>query len=81
MTIRGRRLRWTNETDAELRQRIAARQPLAKIAREMGRTMDGVRGRAAALRITLPSPTRPWRETVKRSPMPKVVEDQITGHE
>lgn len=41
--------RLMEEADAEFRQRVAARQPFATIAKEMGRTMDGVRGRAAAL--------------------------------
>lgn len=67
----GKGRRWTEEADAELRQRVAGKQTLATIAKEMGRTMDGVRGRAAALRITLPSPTRPWRATVKRGSISK----------
>jgi hypothetical protein len=58
--------RWTEEADAELRRRITARQTIAQIAREMGRTMDAIRGRAATLRITLRSSQRPWRDGVAR---------------
>jgi len=57
---------WTDDDDAELRQRIKARQTLAVIAREMGRTMDAVRGRASTLRVTLRSSQRPWRDGVPR---------------
>lgn len=52
---------WSEEDDAELRRRIAARQPAAVIAKGMGRRIDAIRGRAAALRVTLPSSQRPWR--------------------
>jgi hypothetical protein len=58
--------RWTEEADAELRRRITARQTIAQIAREMGRTMDAIRGRPATLRITLRSSQRPWRDGVAR---------------
>jgi hypothetical protein len=57
---------WTEDDDADLRRRIEAKQTLAEIAREMGRTMDAVRGRAASLRITLRSSQRPWRDGVPR---------------
>jgi hypothetical protein len=60
--------RWTDEADAELRNRVAAKQTIAQIAREMGRTMDAIRGRAATLRITLRSSQRPWRDGVTRRP-------------
>ena len=76
-----KRSRWIEEADTELRQRIAARQPLATIAKEMGRTMDGVRGRCATLQLTLPSPTRPWRETVKRGVQPKRLMPPQAGDE
>lgn len=59
-----RGLRWTDEAAAELRRRVAARQTIAQIAREMERTMDAIRGRAASLRITLRSSQRPWRDGV-----------------
>lgn len=52
---------WSEEDDAELRRRIAARQTAAVIAKGMRRRIDGIRGRAAALRLTLPSSQRPWR--------------------
>jgi hypothetical protein len=61
--------RWTEEADAELRRRVTARQTIAQIAREMGRTMDAIRGRAATLRITLRSSQRPWRDGVARRPI------------
>ncbi len=57
---------WTDDDDAELRQRIGAKQTLAVIACEMGRTMDAVRGRASTLRVTLRSSQRPWRDGVPR---------------
>jgi hypothetical protein len=63
-----RGVRWTDEADAELRRRVAAKQTIAQIAREMGRTMDAIRGRAATLRITLRSSQRPWRDGVVRRP-------------
>jgi hypothetical protein len=63
-----RGVRWTDEADAELRKRVAARQTIAQIAREMERTMDAIRGRAASLRITLRSSQRPWRDGVARRP-------------
>jgi hypothetical protein len=58
--------RWTGEADAELRRRVTAKQTIAQIAREMGRTMDAIRGRAASLRVTLRSSQRPWRDGVAR---------------
>jgi hypothetical protein len=63
MTARKPR-RWTEEDDAELCRRVAAKQTIGQIARELGRTMDAIRGRAAALRITLRSSQRPWRDGV-----------------
>lgn len=56
--------RWKEDDDAELRQRVVARQSVAQIAREMGRTMDAIWGRAAYLRIKLPLTQRPWRDNV-----------------
>jgi hypothetical protein len=53
--------RWTEDDDAGLRRLIAAREPPARIAKALKRTQDAVRGRAAELRLTLPSPLRPWR--------------------
>ena len=66
-----RRQRWTEEADAELRRRIVERQALVVIAREMGRTQDGIRGRAGELGLTLRSTIRPWRAGVKLGPKPK----------
>lgn len=59
---------WTDDDDADLRGRIAARQTAAVIARGIGRTQDAVRGRASTLGLALPSPTRPWRQWPRRSP-------------
>lgn len=59
---------WTEEDDAELRRRVAGKQTISQIARELGRTMDAIRGRAATLRITLRSSQRPWRDGVSRRP-------------
>lgn len=67
MTNRGQR--WTAEQDEELRRRVIARQTVGQIAREMERTMDAIRGRAAALRIMLRSSARPWRDGVPRRPL------------
>lgn len=53
--------RWTEDDDARLRRLIAAREPPARIAQALKRTQDAIRGRAAELRLTLPSPLRPWR--------------------
>jgi hypothetical protein len=53
--------RWSDENDDDLRQRIAARQQIGDIARAMNRTVDGIRGRAATLRLRLPGRNRPWR--------------------
>lgn len=61
--------RWTAELDEELRRRVAAHQTAGQIAREMGRTLDAIRGRADTLRITVRSSVRPWRDGVtRRSP-------------
>lgn len=57
----GRGRRWSDEDDAELRRLIAAREPPARIARALHRTQDAIRGRAAELHLTLPSPLRPWK--------------------
>ena len=57
----GRGRRWSDEDDAELRRLIAAREPPARIARALNRTQDAIRGRAAELRLTLPSALRPWK--------------------
>ncbi|MBI0477090.1 hypothetical protein D9601_17215 [Sphingomonas sp. MA1305] len=60
------RRRWREEDDADLRARIGRRQKIADIAREIGRTVDAVRGRAAQLGLQLPSSLRPWRPGVPR---------------
>lgn len=52
---------WTEEDDDELRRRLGAREPLSVVATAMGRTMDGIRGRAATLRLKVPARNRPWR--------------------
>ena len=60
---------WTEEADAELRRRFAARESVATIARAMGRTQDAIRGRADQLRIAVRSSIRSWRESpLRRSP-------------
>lgn len=59
---------WSVEDDVELRSRISKRQTAAAIAKGMGRTVDAIRGRAAALHITLPSSQRPWRSFPEREP-------------
>ncbi|MBJ6121960.1 hypothetical protein [Sphingomonas mollis] len=53
--------RWSEDDDVELRRRIASRQPIGDIARGLNRTVDGIRGRAATLRLRLPGRNRPWR--------------------
>ncbi|MBA4763011.1 MULTISPECIES: hypothetical protein [unclassified Sphingomonas] len=58
---------WTEADDKVLSQMIEARQPPAKIARKLHRTVDAVRGRAAQLHLVLPSPLRPWRMGVRRN--------------
>jgi len=58
---------WLAEDDDEFRRRVAARQPAGVIARGMGRTVDGIRGRAQQLRITLPSSRQPWRMIARPS--------------
>lgn len=67
---------WTEENDAELRKRVAAKQTIGQIAREMSRTMDAIRGRAAALRITLRSSQRPWRDGVTFRQQPADEQDE-----
>lgn len=59
---------WRADDDAELRRRIAARQPPAVLARELGRTQDAIRGRAAELGLMLPSAIRPWKINFPRGP-------------
>ncbi len=66
-----RRRRWTEEADAELRRRVGERQPLLLIAKGMGRTQDGIRGRTNELGINLRSALRPWRDATKRGPRTK----------
>lgn len=66
---------WTEDDDAELRRRVASKQTIGQIAREMARTMDAIRGRAATLRITLRSSQRPWRDGVTRRQRPTDGED------
>lgn len=52
---------WSAEDDDALRAGVAARQQTADIARGLGRTIDGVRGRAQLLRLRLTPRLRPWR--------------------
>jgi len=61
-----RRRPWSEEDDAELRRLVAARQSSGEIARQLKRTLDAVRGRAAHLDLVLPSSLRPWRATPRR---------------
>jgi len=58
--------RWLEADDAELRRLVAARVPVAGIARAMGRTVDAVRGRAQVLGIGLTPRLRPWRSDPRR---------------
>jgi hypothetical protein len=58
--------RWSEEDDAELRRRLATREPIGVVARAMGRTIDGVRGRAQQIRATPAQRLRPWREDPRR---------------
>ncbi|WP_447728263.1 hypothetical protein [Sphingomonas koreensis] len=60
---------WSEEDDAELSRLIAERHPPGQIARQLRRTIDAVRGRAAHLNLVLPSSLRPWRSTVRRQPL------------
>lgn len=62
-----RRRVWSEADDAELHRLVAARQPTGEIARQLGRTIDAVRGRAVHLGLALPSSLRPWRAAVRRS--------------
>lgn len=57
--------RWSEDDDAELRRLIAAREPAVRIAHALRRTQDAIRGRAAELHLTLPSPLRPWKRFAK----------------
>lgn len=59
--VGGRGRPWSEEDDALLRRLIDGREPPARIAHTMQRTQDAIRGRAAQLHLTLPSPLRPWR--------------------
>ncbi len=59
-----RNRRWTPAEDAELERRLRAREPVGKVALAMRRTVDGIRGRAQLLRLTLPGRLRPWRPQV-----------------
>lgn len=52
---------WSDADDREFRQLIDAREPPARIARQLQRTQDAIRGRAAQLGLALPSALRPWR--------------------
>jgi hypothetical protein len=60
---------WSEADDAELLRMIEARQPPSEIAKQLDRTVDAIRGRAAQLRLVLPSALRPWRKTMGRTPM------------
>ncbi|PJI87363.1 hypothetical protein DAH55_15540 [Sphingomonas koreensis] len=64
--IVARRRPWTDADDIELRRLIEDRQRPSEIARQLGRTIDAIRGRAACLGLTLPSALRPWRRTAPR---------------
>lgn len=66
MTVTRHRRPWSEDDDAELRRLVEARQPPSEIARQLGRTIDAIRGRAAHLGLVLPSPLRPWRKTATR---------------
>ncbi len=61
-----RRRPWTDADDIELRRLIEDRQRPSEIARQLGRTIDAIRGRAASLGLPLPSALRPWRRTAPR---------------
>lgn len=61
---------WSEDDDGDLRRRIAARQPAGVIAKGMDRTVDAIRGRAAALHVALPSSQRPWRHFPSRTTQP-----------
>ena len=61
-----RRRPWTDVDDIELRRLIEDRQRPSEIARQLGRTIDSIRGRASSLGLTLPSALRPWRKTAPR---------------
>ncbi len=56
------RRRWLEADDLLLRQLIERREPPARIARQMQRTRDAIRGRAGQLGLTVPSPLRPWHK-------------------
>jgi hypothetical protein len=77
--------RWSDDDDAQLRRLIAGREPPARIARILQRTQDAIRGRAAQLRLTLPSPLRPWRRfsnpnrRVETAGVVPATEEQATG--
>ncbi|WP_462207737.1 hypothetical protein [Sphingomonas citri] len=58
--------RWSEEDDAELRRRLATREPIGVVARAMGRTIDGVRGRAQQIGASPAQRLRPWREDPRR---------------
>lgn len=60
---------WSEADDADLMRMIEVRQPPGEIAKQLHRTIDAIRGRAAQLRLVLPSPLRPWRKTIGRTPM------------
>lgn len=62
---RKRRRPWSKTDDEELARLIDSREAPGAIARKLGRTVDGVRGRAAFLHLVLPSPLRPWRQHAK----------------
>lgn len=72
---------WSDVADAELRKRIDARQTVSQIARDMGRTQDAIRERAATLRLSLPSTMRPWREGVKRGPRMQRLNPRANGED
>lgn len=59
--VGGKGRTWSEDDDVLLRRLINGREPPARIARALHRTLDAVRGRAAQLHLTLPSPLRPWR--------------------
>lgn len=62
MTLQKKNRPWTADDDALLAQLVEARERPVQIARQLGRSLDAVRGRAARLGLVLPSRLRPWRK-------------------
>lgn len=55
------RTRWSSDEDQRLRALADERYPIDDIAQALGRTVEGVRGRAQKLGIRLTSARRSWR--------------------